>query len=250
MIRLRNISKSYGETVAAENIDLTLEAGRTTVIIGPSGCGKSTLLRIITGLVVPDSGEVLIEGKSLSPSSLISLRRKMGYVIQEGGLFPNLTAGENVSLMARYLGRSNEEIKARMDELCELTKFTREAINRYPLQISGGQRQRVSLMRALMLDPDILLLDEPLGSLDPLIRSELHNDLKEIFRTLGKTVVMVTHDIGEAGFLGNNVVFMRAGRILQKGSIEDLVKRPSDLFVTKFINAQRSPIDFTGDTAD
>ena len=250
MIGLTNISKSYGETVAAQNIDLTVETGRTTVIIGPSGCGKSTLLRIITGLVVPDSGEVLIEGMSLSPSSLISLRRKMGYVIQEGGLFPNLTAGGNVSLMARYLRRSKEDIKARMDDLCELTKFPREALNRYPLQISGGQRQRVSLMRALMLNPDILLLDEPLGSLDPLIRSELQNDLKEIFRTLGKTVVMVTHDIGEAGFLGDNIVFMRDGRILQTGSIEDLVKRPSDRFVTKFINAQRSPIEFTGDAAN
>lgn len=250
MIGLTNISKSYGETVAAQNIDLTVETGRTTVIIGPSGCGKSTLLRIITGLVLPDSGEVLIEGMSLSPSSLISLRRKMGYVIQEGGLFPNLTAGGNVSLMARYLESSKEDIKARMDDLCELTKFPREALNRYPLQISGGQRQRVSLMRALMLNPDILLLDEPLGSLDPLIRSELQNDLKEIFRTLGKTVVMVTHDIGEAGFLGDNIVFMRDGRILQTGSIEDLVKRPSDRFVTKFINAQRSPIEFMGDPAN
>jgi len=250
LIGLTNISKSYGETVAAQNIDLTVETGRTTVIIGPSGCGKSTLLRIITGLVLPDSGEVLIEGMSLSPSSLISLRRKMGYVIQEGGLFPNLTAGGNVSLMARYLESSKEDIKARMDDLCELTKFPREALNRYPLQISGGQRQRVSLMRALMLNPDILLLDEPLGSLDPLIRSELQNDLKEIFRTLGKTVVMVTHDIGEAGFLGDNIVFMRDGRILQTGSIEDLVKRPSDRFVTKFINAQRSPIEFMGDPAN
>lgn len=249
MISLKNISKSYGKTVAAENINLTLEAGKTTVIIGPSGCGKSTLLRIITGLVAPDSGDVIIEDRSLGPSSLIPLRRKMGYVIQEGGLFPNLTAEGNISLMARYLGRGEEQINARIQELCELTKYPREALDRYPLQISGGQRQRVSLMRALMLDPDILLLDEPLGSLDPLTRSELQNDLKEIFRTLGKTVVMVTHDIGEAGFLGDSVVFMREGRILQKGSIEELVRRPSDLFVTKFINAQRSPIDFSGDAS-
>ena len=148
----------------------------------------------------------------------------MGYVIQEGGLFPNLSARETVSLMASYLGWDKERIEKRVEELCKLTKFPKDALNRYPIQISGGQRQRLSLMRALMLDPDILLLDEPLGALDPLIRSELQEDLKEIFSALSKTVVMVTHDIGEAAFFGDNIVLIKDGNIVQQGNIVDLAK--------------------------
>ena len=153
----------------------------------------------------------------------------------------------NVSLMASYLGWDKERIQKRVDELCDLTKFPKDALTRYPIQISGGQRQRLSLMRALMLDPDMLLLDEPLGALDPLIRSELQNDLKEIFSTLSKTVVMVTHDIGEAAFFGDKIVLIKEGQIVQEGKIYDLAKRPSDPFVTTFINAQRNPLDSIGD---
>ena len=247
MINLSSISKQYGENHAVKSIDLTIESGKTTVLIGPSGCGKSTILRIIIGLVTPDQGEVRIEGDVLNPSNLISFRRKMGYVIQEGGLFPNLCARENVSLMAGYLGWDKTRIENRINELCELTKFPKDALNRYPIQISGGQRQRLSLMRALMLDPDILLLDEPLGALDPLIRNELQNDLKEIFTTLEKTVVMVTHDLGEAAFFGDKIVLIKDGRIIQEGKILDLINRPSDSFVTTFINAQRNHLVNIGD---
>jgi osmoprotectant transport system ATP-binding protein len=167
----------------------------------------------------------------------------MGYVIQDGGLFPHLNARENVSLLGTYLGYEKTQIEGRINELCELTKYPVDALDRYPTQISGGQRQRVSLMRALMLDPVILLLDEPLGALDPLIRFELQNDLREIFKILGKTVVMVTHDIGEAGFFGHKIVLLREGMIIQEGSIGDLVKNPSEAFVTEFIKAQRSPLE-------
>jgi len=247
MINLLNISKDYGENHAVKSIDLIIETGKTTVLIGPSGCGKSTILRIIIGLITPERGEVHIEGDTLTSDNLILLRRKMGYVIQEGGLFPNLTAQGNVSLMASYLGWDKNRIQKRISELCDLTKFPKDALTRYPIQISGGQRQRLSLMRALMLDPDILLLDEPLGALDPLIRSELQNDLKEIFSTLGKTVVMVTHDIGEAAFFGDKVVLIKEGRIIQEGKIYDLAKKPSDPFVTTFINAQRSHLASIGD---
>jgi len=226
---------------------LTIETGKTTVLIGPSGCGKSTILRIIVGLITPDQGVVHIDGSTLNPNNLISLRRKMGYVIQEGGLFPNLTARGNVAVMASYLGWDKNRIEERIDELCELTNFPKDALNRYPVQISGGQRQRLSLMRALMLDPDILLLDEPLGALDPLIRSGLQSDLKKIFGTLGKTVVMVTHDIGEAAFFGDKIVLIKEGRIIQEGKIYDLAKNPSDPFVTTFINAQRNHLEFLGD---
>ena len=250
MIRLQNIAKHYGDNKAVGSVDLICEAGCTTVLIGPSGSGKSTILRAIIGLVTPDSGEVIIDGKTLSPSNLLDQRRKMGYVIQEGGLFPHLSVMGNISLMARYLGWDEGRILSRASELCSLTKFPEDALSRYPLQISGGQRQRVSLMRALMLDPEIILLDEPLGSLDPLIRSELQSDLKDIFRTLGKTVVMVTHDIGEAGFLGNKIVFINEGGILQSGTFKELLNSPKDPFITRFINAQRSPLESSGDVAE
>ncbi|MEJ2635574.1 MAG: ATP-binding cassette domain-containing protein [Calditrichia bacterium] len=244
MIRLENISKSFNGTRALKNLSLIVPSGRTTVIIGPSGCGKSTLIRVIVGLIKPDSGTIHINDNLLDRSSVRELRRNIGYVIQEGGLFPHLTAAGNISLMAKYLGWKNEKIRDRLRELCELTKFPRDGLSRYPVQLSGGQNQRVSLMRALMLDPDTLLLDEPLGALDPLIRYELQTDLKEIFRSLKSTVLLVTHDIGEAAFFGDTILMVRDGEILQKGTIQDLVKHPADPFVSHFIMTQRSPMEF------
>ena len=243
MIRIHNVSKIFSQTRALQSIDLTIPAGLTTVLIGPSGCGKSTILRLIIGLLQADSGSIYLEETKVIPEVVISLRRKMGYVIQEGGLFPHLTAYDNIALMARYLGWDNERIRKRLNELTELTHFPSEGLHRFPVQLSGGQQQRVSLMRALMLDPDVLLLDEPLGALDPMIRADLQADLKRIFQTLGKTVVLVTHDIAEAGFFGNVITLLRDGRILQKGTLEDLVQSPVDSFVTRFINAQRSPLE-------
>lgn len=243
MIKLHNISKTFGETNALHTTNLDIEPENTTVIIGPSGCGKSTLLRLIIGLIKPDNGNIYVGGEMVTHQNLYSIRHKMGYVIQDGGLFPHLNARENVSLLGTYLGYEKMQIEGRLSELCELTKYPVDALDRYPPQISGGQRQRVSLMRALMLDPVILLLDEPLGSLDPLIRFELQNDLKEIFKILGKTVVMVTHDIGEAGFFGHKIVLLRDGMIIQEGTIGDLVNNPSEVFVTEFIKAQRSLLE-------
>ena len=243
MIKLDNISKSYGSIRALDSINLNIQKQQTTVLIGPSGCGKSTLIRSIVGITRVDEGKIIIEGEILREDNIFSFRKKMGYVIQEGGLFPHLTAQENVSLMARYFGYRSDLIEERIIDLCNLTNFPTDALKRYPLQISGGQRQRVSLMRALMLNPDILLLDEPLGSLDPLIRFDLQNDLKEIFQTLGKTVVMVTHDIGEAGFFGDKIVLLRKGKIVQQGTINDLIENPAEQYITDFINAQRSPLE-------
>ena len=242
-IRLHNISKTFGKTKALHTTSLEIGAQTTTVLIGPSGCGKSTLLRLIIGLIKPDSGNIYVHGEVLGPQNLYRIRHKMGYVLQDGGLFPHLNARENVSLLGIYLGHDKSQIRGRMDELCELTKYPVDALDRYPSQISGGQRQRVSLMRALMLDPAILLLDEPLAALDPLIRFELQNDLKEIFKILGKTVVMVTHDISEAAFFGDKIVLLREGMIIQEGTIGDLVENPSEVFVTEFIKAQRSPLE-------
>ncbi|MFH0352179.1 MAG: ATP-binding cassette domain-containing protein [Chromatiales bacterium] len=241
MLELRGVHKRYGAVEALRPIDLVIVRGRTTVLIGPSGCGKSTVLRLLLGLIHPDAGEVRVDGAPLVPSP--SLRQRLGYVVQDGGLFPHLTARGNVELMARHVRWDPSRIDARLSELTELVQLPAGTLERYPAQLSGGQCQRVSLMRALMLDPDVLLLDEPLGALDPMIRSELQGDLRRIFRALGKTVVLVTHDLGEAGFLGDVLVLMRDGAIAQRGTLEELVRAPADPFVTRFVNAQRSPLE-------
>jgi osmoprotectant transport system ATP-binding protein len=242
MLTLRAVTKTYGNVEALHSVDLTVVAGRTTVLIGPSGCGKSTLLRLMAGLVGPSSGTVTLDGEPVTPATARALRRRIGFVVQDGGLFPHLTVRGNVTLQARYLGWERDRAETRLLELAELTHFPAGRLGAYPLELSGGQRQRVSLMRALMLDPNLLLLDEPLGALDPLIRSELQGELRDIFRSLGKTVVLVTHDLGEAAFLGDNLVLVQAGRVVQEGTFDDLVSRPADSFVTKFVNAQRNAI--------
>lgn len=241
MFMLRDVVKSYRGRTALGPLSLELPSGRITALIGPSGCGKSTLLRLLIGLVRADAGAVLFDGVPVSPDTVRSVRLRVGYVIQDGGLFPHLTARSNVTLLARFLRRDRVEVAERVNELAELTRFPTEGLDRYPDQLSGGQRQRVGLMRALMLDPDALLLDEPLGALDPLIRAELQAELRDIFRALGKTVVLVTHDLGEAAFFADRVVLLRDGRIVQEGSASDLWHRPADPFVTRFVQAQRGP---------
>jgi osmoprotectant transport system ATP-binding protein len=239
MLQLVGVSKSYGGTPALGPIDLTIPAGRTIVLIGPSGCGKSTLLRLVAGLLQPDSGTVTFESVPVTPANARELRRRIGFVVQDGGLFPHLTARGNVTLLARHLGWNRTRMDERLAELMALTRFPADLLGHYPVQLSGGQRQRVSLMRALMLDPALLLLDEPLGALDPLIRSDLQADLRGIFQKLHKTVVLVTHDLGEAGFLGDILVLMQAGRIVQQDTFSNLIQAPAGEFVTRFINAQR-----------
>jgi osmoprotectant transport system ATP-binding protein len=238
MIELRAVTKSFADKEVLKSTSLVLEKGRSTALIGPSGCGKSTLLRIVMGLIRQSSGEVLVNGSKVT--DWITERRKMGYVVQDGGLFPHLTAGENVEVMARHLGWEVAKRSERTQKLCDLTHFPREGLGRYPAELSGGQKQRVSLMRALMLEPELLLLDEPLGALDPMVRSQLQSDLKEVFRELGQTVLFVTHDMGEAGYLGDELVLMNEGRIVQKGQLADLRDRPATDFVVAFLTAQRS----------
>jgi osmoprotectant transport system ATP-binding protein len=247
LIQLIGVAKSFGNAPAVHAIDLSVERGKTTVLIGPSGCGKSTVLRLIVGLLEPDAGEIIFDGAKIeidkparrSLGGIDIIRSRIGYVIQEGGLFPHLTARGNVLLMARHLGRNENEMFSRLSELCALTRFPENLLDRYPLELSGGQRQRVSLMRALMLSPELLLLDEPLGALDPLVRVALQRDLKEIFARLRQTALLVTHDLAEAAYLGDQIVLMNNGRIVQQGSILDLRERPADEFVSEFINAQR-----------
>ena len=242
ILELENISKRYGTLTALEPMNLSFDAEKTYVLLGTSGCGKSTILKLAIRLLLPDSGCVHFDGEQLGDHNKLRIRQRVGYVIQDGGLFPHITAADNASLMARHLGWSHKQVEQRLSLLAELVQIPREDLDRFPAQLSGGQQQRVGLMRALMLDPDVLLLDEPLGSLDPMIRSDLQVDLRRIFRTLKKTVVLVTHDLHEAAFLGDEVLLLRAGRILQQGTIADLVETPADPFVSQFVNAQRTTL--------
>src|SRR2546423_8217983 len=239
LVQLLGVSKTFGDAAAVHATDLSVERGKTTVLIGPSGCGKSTLLRLIIGLIQPDSGQIQFDGTQLRADKIDIVRHRVGYVIQEGGLFPHLTARGNVLLMARHLGRDENEMFSRLAELCALTRFPENLLSRYPLELSGGQRQRVSLMRALMLSPELLLLDEPLGALDPLVRAALQKDLKEIFSRLQQTTLLVTHDLAEAAYLGDEIVLMNEGRIVQRGSLVDLLEHAARNFVSEFINGQR-----------
>lgn len=242
VLELQGVAKRYDGKTAVDRLDLLVARGRTLVLIGPSGCGKSTLLRMMIGLIQPDEGRVLLDGTPFTPEHTRALRHRMGYVLQDGGLFPHLSARDNVILLARHLGRDARWIDERLMALANLTRFPEDALSRFPAQLSGGQRQRVSLMRALMLDPDVLLLDEPLGALDPLIRSDLQADLKQVFLSVRKTVVLVTHDLAEAAFLGDDIILLKGGAIVQRGTIADLAERPADPFVSQFLNAQRSPL--------
>ncbi len=248
MFELSKVRKVYDGVAVLGEIDLLVPFGQSTVIIGPSGCGKSTLLRLMNGLILPDAGSILFKGIPVNQARALALRRRMGYVIQDGGLFPHLTARGNVALMARQLRWSSPRIETRVAQLAELTRFPVDALERYPAELSGGQKQRIALMRALMLDPEVLLLDEPLGALDPLIRYDLQTDLKAVFRTLGKTVVLVTHDLGEAGYFGDDIVLLRDGVVEQRGSMAALINTPETPFVERFVRAQRSLLDSIAST--
>ena len=220
---------------------MTLEPLKTTALIGPSGCGKSTLLRVLTGLLNPQSGRLLLNGQEVRPSDWPALRKKIGYVIQDGGLFPHLTGRENVVLAAKFQGWNESDLQKRCDELADLTHLTRDTLNRFPGELSGGQRQRISLMRALFLSPEILFLDEPMRALDPFLRYELRSELKEIFNHTRITVVIVTHDLAEARSLGHRIHLLNEGRIIQSGEFDEFISSPADPFVSRFFrSAQES----------
>lgn len=238
MLRLSKIEKSYGVKTVVNGVNLEFQTAKTYALIGPSGCGKSTLLRIIMGLISPDQGTVLINERPLPSLQINAARRDFGYVIQSGGLFPHFTCRENATLPAVYAKWSRDKTRQRLSELSTLTDLSEDVLDRYPTQVSGGQRQRVSLIRALMLDPEFLLLDEPLAALDPMIRSQLQTELHRIFRSLGKTVIIVTHDLHEAAYFADEIILLRKGVVEQQGSIEQLQSQPAGDFVSEFIAAQ------------
>ncbi|MCE2948163.1 MAG: ATP-binding cassette domain-containing protein [bacterium] len=239
MIHTRGLCRSFGGRLALAPLTTTFERGRVTVLLGPSGCGKSTLLRLLIGLVEPDAGSIEIDGVLLGPATIVALRHRTGYVIQDGGLFPHLTARDNITLLARHLRWEPARIRERLAAVAELARIAPRLLDQYPSTLSGGERQRIGIARALLPDPPLLLCDEPLSALDPITRSGLQDELRNLFAALGKTVLWVTHDLHEAAGLAHDILLMRDGQVVQRGGIADLLARPADPFVTLFVRAQQ-----------
>jgi osmoprotectant transport system ATP-binding protein len=233
------VRRRFDQRRGLEPLDLRVSPAETLCVIGPSGSGKSTLLRLMLGLLAPDAGTLRFRGEQMTPAAAPRLRREMGYVTQSGGLFPHLTATQNVLLLARHLRRERAWCAQRLQQLRELVRLPAAALERFPGELSGGERQRVSLMRALMLDPTVLLLDEPLGALDPMTRFELQEELRRIFSALARTVVLVTHDLSEAAFFADQVLLMKDGVEVARGPPQEVFERSTAPFVQQFVHAQR-----------
>jgi osmoprotectant transport system ATP-binding protein len=246
MLVLEHISKGFDGRLVLTDVSVSVATGATHALIGSSGSGKTTLLRITLRLIDLDQGVVRIDERPLSTFGPEAWADQIGYVPQDGGLFPHLTGEQNVTLVARLRGRKPQAIQDRLAQLLSLVALEPDLLQRFPHQMSGGQRQRVAIMRAAMMDPAVMLLDEPMAALDPLIRSTLQQELKEIFQRLGKTVLIVTHDLGEAAYLAEQITLLHEGKVMQSGSYHDLLLRPADSFVTAFIKAQRTLPDTAG----
>ncbi|MXV19120.1 ABC transporter ATP-binding protein [Deinococcus xianganensis] len=236
MIQVEHLEKRYGDSVAVQDLNLTFPEGQLTALLGPSGCGKTTTLRMINRLIEPTGGRILLGGQDTRTLKPEALRRGIGYVIQQIGLFPHLSVAQNVATVPDLLGRDRRATAQRVDELLDLVGLDPAVYReKRPAELSGGQAQRVGVARALAADPPVLLMDEPFGALDPLARDRLQEAFRDIQRRLGKTVVMVTHDIDEALRLGDRVALMRAGRLEQFGTPDDLIHRPASEFVRDFL---------------
>ena len=236
MIEYIDVCKKYGERVILSHFDLTVDCGTFLTIIGTSGSGKTTILKMINGLVKPDCGKILINGKDIQNEDLIQLRRNIGYSIQGNILFPHLTVFENIAYVLRLQERPEEEIKKIVAEKLDLIKLSQEIQNRYPNELSGGQQQRVGIARALASSPDILLMDEPFGAVDAITRHELQRELKELHRKTGLTVVFITHDITEALKLGTRVLVMDSGAVQQFGTPDEIKNHPANDFVKTLVD--------------
>jgi len=230
-----------GNVVALEGLDLHIEKGETVCFIGTSGSGKTTALKMINRLVEPTAGSVSIDGKTVTDFDLIKLRRSIGYVIQRGGLFPHLTVSENIGLLATLEKRDPNVIRNKTEELLDLVNLPREQFaNRRPRELSGGQQQRVSIARALAFDPEIILMDEPFGALDPITKNELHDEFLKLKGVVDKTTIIVTHDLAEAFKLGDRAVLLNDGREIQTGTKDEFINKPANEFVERFVAAHSS----------
>ena len=241
MIEFSAVSKVFPDgTRAVDDFNLVIPSRQTTVFVGSSGCGKTTLLRMINRMVEPSSGTIQIDGADISGKPAVQLRRSIGYVMQNSGLMPHFTVADNISTVPVLQGQSRKAARARALELMTTVGLDTAMADRYPSQLSGGQQQRVGVARGLAADPNILLMDEPFGAVDPIVRAELQQELLRLQRELGKTVVFVTHDVDEAMLLGDRIVILDAGaRIVQQGTPQEILERPADDFVAAFIGADR-----------
>ena len=231
MIQIRDLSIQFGDTQVLQSINLDIEKGKTQVLLGSSGSGKSTLIRALMGLVEFQKGDISLWGNEVI--------EKSGYVIQEGGLFPHMNIRQNLIIRAQHRGWSEDRINKKLKELLALVNLDDNVLDRFPSEVSGGQRQRLSLVRALFCEPEILLMDEPLGALDPITRYDLQFDLKRLFKELRKTVLLVTHDLSEAFYLGDSIALLNQGRIEQVGGPKEFLDSPATEYVKKFVGSQR-----------
>lgn len=243
MIEVRSVTKFFGTSKVLSELTFSIPDGETYALLGLSGSGKTTAMKVICGLQQADSGEVSVQNITVTNENLSAVRAQLGYVIQDGGLFPHLIAFENLAIVGREVGWTLERIQTRIEELAALAKLSPALLDKYPSQLSGGQRQRVGLMRALMRDPPILLLDEPLGALDPITRSELQAELRDLCRQFKKTVLLVTHDLFEAGYLADRILLLNQGRILQQGTLKELISHPADDFVRRFVDSHKHQVE-------
>ncbi|MBU3191191.1 ABC transporter ATP-binding protein [Clostridium bowmanii] len=240
MIEFKNVNKNFNGKPILKDINLTIEKGQLVVFIGPSGCGKTTTLKMINKLLTPTSGEILINGDNINTKNTIKLRRNMGYVIQQAGLLPHLTIGENIALIASIEKMPKDQIKSKVIELLNLVGLDPEDyIDKYPKQLSGGQQQRVGVARALVMDPDVILMDEPFSALDPITKGQLQDEIFNIQQNFKKTIIFVTHDMDEALKLGDKICILDAGSIVQFDTPEELLKNPINDFVRDFVGKNR-----------
>jgi osmoprotectant transport system ATP-binding protein len=241
MIELESVRKVYPDGhVALHDVSMIVEAGTTLALLGPSGCGKTTTLKLINRLVAPTSGSIRIGGRDSATLDPVALRRGIGYVVQDAGLFPHLTAAGNVDVIPRLLGWSADRRQSRRRELFALVGLSYDAVaSRYPAQLSGGQRQRIGLARALAADPPIVLMDEPFGALDPITRQHLQDEFVALQRRLRKTIVLVTHDVSEACRLADTIAVMDGGTIQQLGRPDAIRRAPATPFVAAFVAPMR-----------
>lgn len=246
MIKLENLTKQFKQKGgkafnAVDNVNLNVPAGEMCILLGPSGCGKTTTLKMINRLITPSSGRILINGEDTSGLDTVTLRRKIGYVIQQIGLFPNMTIEENIMIVPRMLGWDKKACKERASELMNMVALDpNRFLKRYPKEMSGGQQQRIGVIRALAADPPVLLMDEPFGAVDPINRESIQNEFQEMQRQLKKTVMLVSHDIDEALKLGDRIAVFRQGKIVQCATPDELLAKPSDEFVGSFVGQDRT----------
>jgi osmoprotectant transport system ATP-binding protein len=239
-IEIHNVSKKYDDNYAVRDLNLDIIGGELLILIGGSGSGKTTTLKMINRLIPPDEGEIIINGVNTKDFDLVTLRRNIGYVIQEIGLFPHLTVGDNIGLIPKLERWDNDKINKRVIELLRLVDLNPEMFkNRFPRELSGGQQQRVGLARSLALDPRLLLMDEPFGALDPILRRQLHDEFLNIKKDIGRTIVFVTHDIDEAFKLGDRIGIMHEGVLLQVDTPEELILNPKNEIVANLVDADR-----------